>query len=75
MKISKDLNLDPDQSYQTRQHSRYRGFLALGQTSAAQDALWRAASAADLLHPDETGTDALSDARTAELIAKLGWES
>lgn len=69
MQTSRDLYHD----YQSRQHRRYREFLAVGQTSAAQDALWRAASAANLLRPNETSTDALTPDRVAELIAQLGF--
>lgn len=66
-------NQDVDLNYIETQHRRYREFQAQGQTSSALDALWRAASAADLLTAEEYRHSALSDARIAALLEALGW--
>ena len=66
-------NADTDRAYLATQHSRYLQFVANGQTSSALDALWRGASAADLLSRDEYRTSALTDARITTLLGKLGW--
>ncbi len=66
-------NVDTDRAYLATQHSRYLQFVANGQTSSALDALWRGASAADLLTADEYRASALSTDRIAALLGKLGW--
>jgi hypothetical protein len=67
-------NADTDRAYLATQHSRYLQFVANGQISSALDALWRGASAADLLTPDEYRHSALTSDRIAALLGKLGWE-
>lgn len=66
-------NADTDRAYLAKQRDRYQEFQAQGQTSSALDALWRGASAADLLTADEYRTSALTDARITALLGKLGW--
>lgn len=64
------LNRDIDRHYQDKQRQRYTS--ATG--AAALDPLWRAASAAELLHRHETSQDAFTPVRIAELTRKLGWD-
>ena len=58
-----------NQQYQTKQRHRYN----TAKGDAAYDAIWRAASEADLLQPHETSQEAFTPARVAELTRKLGW--
>jgi hypothetical protein len=67
-------NQDTDRAYLAKQRDRYQEFQANGQTSSALDALWRGASAADLLTADEYRHSALTSDRIAALLGKLGWE-
>lgn len=66
-------NEQVSENYLSTQGQRYREFVAQGQTSSALDALWRGASAADLLTREEYRSSALSSARIADLLIKLGW--
>jgi len=61
-------------SYRQKQHKRYIEGLALGWHNTAMDAVWRAASEADLLTQAEHWDNELSPARMAELVAALGWQ-
>ena len=61
-------------SYRQKQHKRYIEGLALGWHGTAMDAVWRAASEADLLTQEEHWDNELSPARMAELVAALGWQ-
>jgi len=58
------------QQYQDKQRHRYNSATS---PKGAHDALWRAASAANLLHRHETSYEQLSLARIGELTRKLGW--
>lgn len=60
-------------TYRENQHKRYREAMALGRHDAAQDALWRAASEADMLTPQEHSHTELSPARVDALLTALGW--
>jgi hypothetical protein len=61
-------------TYREQQHRRYQQAIALGQEGQAAEAIWRAASEADLLQPgEEGGRDRLTDIRRLQLIAALGW--
>ncbi len=61
------------QTYREKQHQRYLDALALGQRHMAVDALWRAASEADLLATDEVNGDKLTTERIVYLLDRLGW--
>jgi hypothetical protein len=60
-------------TYRENQHKRYREAMALGWQDTAQDALWRAASEADMLTQAEHSHTELTPARVTELITLLGW--
>lgn len=60
-------------TYLTKQHTRYRQALLLGNRESALDALWRAASHSDLLTLDEHSHTELSPARITALLSRLGW--
>lgn len=60
-------------SYREKQHRRYTLAMAQGNRESAQDALWRAASEADMLAPREHSHGELTPARVTELLARLGW--
>jgi len=62
-------------SYREKQHRRYTLAMDQGNQDTAHDALWRAASEADLLTTQEHSHTELSPARIAELVAALGWAS
>lgn len=61
------------QTYREKQHQRYLDALARGQRHLAVDALWRAASEADLLATDEVNGDKLTTERIVYLLDRLGW--
>jgi hypothetical protein len=58
--------------YQEKQRGRYSYALAQGRPQVAHDALWRAASDANLLEHWETG-EGFSDERVQQLVQQLGW--
>lgn len=60
-------------TYRENQHKRYTLAMAQGNQDTAQDALWRAASEADLLTTQEHSHTELSPARVTELLTALGW--
>ena len=60
-------------SYQKKQHQRYRMSLLLDNQESAMDALWRAANNADLLSTAEHSHTELSPQRISELLNHLGW--
>jgi len=60
-------------SYRQKQHRRYREALALGWHGTAMDAVWRAASEADMLTQAEHRDNDLPPARMIELIGLLDW--
>lgn len=62
-------------SYREKQYKRYHQYSAMGWHDTAQDALWRAASEADLLTTQEHSHTELTPARVAELLTLLGWAS
>ena len=62
-------------TYREKQHRRYRQYSAMGWHDTAQDALWRAASEADMLTQAEHSYTELTPARVAELLTLLGWAS
>ena len=61
-------------SYRERQHRKYTLAMAQGNQESAQDALWRAASDADMLAPREHSHTELTPARVDALLTRLGWE-
>lgn len=61
-------------TYREKQHKRYREAMAIGWNGTAMDAVWRAASEADLLTQDEYRDNDLPPSRMAELITLLGWK-
>lgn len=65
---------DEPMTYREKQYRRYLQYLAMGCWHTAQDALWRAASEADMLAPREHSHTELTPARVDELITLLGWE-
>ena len=62
-------------SYREKQYRRYREAMALGWHGTAMDAVWRAASEADMLTQAEHWDNDLPPSRVAELITLLGWAS
>ena len=67
-------------TYREKQHRRYTLAMAQSRHDVAQlvvalDALWRAASEADLLTTQEHSHTELTPARVAELLTRLGWAS
>ena len=60
-------------NYQKKQHQHYRLAMAQGNQDVAHDALWRAASNADLLSTAEHSYTELSADRVTELKNHLGW--
>ena len=60
-------------SYRQKQHKRYIEALALKWHGTAMDAVWRAASEADMLTQEEHRDNDLPPARMIELIGLLGW--
>lgn len=61
-------------TYREKQHRRYREAMALKWHGTAMDAVWRAASEADMLTQDEYRDNDLPPSRMAELITLLGWK-
>ena len=59
-----------DNTYLNKQRNRYESLSG----AAALDPLWRAASAANLLHRHETSQDQFTPARVAEIVQRLGWD-
>lgn len=66
-------NEQVDQEYQEKQRVHYHYALALGRPHSAYDALWRAASAADLLERWEVSSDDFTEDRVQQLVQQLGW--
>lgn len=63
-------------SYREKQHKRYIFAMTPPALQAtALDALWRAASDADMLTPQEHSYTELTSARVTELLTRLGWAS
>lgn len=62
-----------DRAYLEKQCRRYNDFNAQGKTSSALDALWRGASAANLLDRGEVSSEGFTPARIAQLLRGLGW--
>jgi hypothetical protein len=62
-----------DQAYLEKQCHRYHEALADGCISTALDALWRGASAANLLDRHEVSSEGWHEARIEELLQELGW--
>lgn len=60
-------------TYREKQYRCYLQYLAMGWQDTAQDALWRAASEADLLTPQEHSHTELTPQRITELLILLGW--
>ena len=60
-------------SYREKQHKRYTLAMAQGNRESAMDALWRAASEADLLMPHEHSHTDLVEQRVNHLLRRLGW--
>ena len=61
-------------TYRDKQRQFYRIALGLGHLDTALDALWRAASEADLLTTAERSHTDLTTARILTLLDSLGWE-
>ena len=66
-------NEQVDQEYQEKQRVHYHYALALGRPHSAYDALWRAASDANLLEHWEESGEGFSNERVQQLIQHLGW--
>ena len=60
-------------TYRDKQHQRYMTALKQGHYATAWDALWRAASEANLLTQAEHSHTELTGERGMELLAILGW--
>ncbi|XGB43229.1 MAG: hypothetical protein LVS60_05490 [Nodosilinea sp. LVE1205-7] len=60
-------------NYQMKQHQHYQMAMAQGNQESAHDALWRAASNADLLSTAEHSYTELTPQRVTELLNHLGW--
>ena len=60
-------------TYRDKQREFYRIALGLGHLDTALDALWRAASEADLLTTAERSHTDLIPQRIAHLTARFGW--
>jgi hypothetical protein len=59
--------------YQQKQREFYVTATRMGHVQTALDALWRAASEADLLAPDEASYEHFTTARILALLDGLGW--
>ena len=60
--------------YQQKQRQFYITATRMGIVQTALDALWRAASEANLLAPDEASYEHFTTARILALLDGLGWE-
>ena len=60
-------------TYRKMQHRRHREAMAQGNQERALDALWRAASEADMLTTQEHSYTELTPARVDALLTALGW--
>ena len=60
--------------YQQKQRQFYVTATRMRVTQTALDALWRAASEADLLAPHEVNYEHFTTARILALLDGLGWE-
>jgi hypothetical protein len=60
--------------YQQKQRQFYISATRMGHVQTALDALWRAASEANLLAPDEVNYQRFTTARILALLDGLGWE-
>jgi hypothetical protein len=60
--------------YQQKQREFYIAATRMGHVQTALDALWRAASEANLLAPDEVNYEHFTTARILALLDGLGWE-
>jgi hypothetical protein len=59
--------------YQQKQREFYIAATRMGHVQTALDALWRAASEANLLAPDEASYEHFTTARILALLDGLGW--
>jgi hypothetical protein len=59
--------------YQQKQRQFYISATRMGHVQTALDALWRAASEANLLAPDEASYEHFTTARILALLDGLGW--
>ena len=59
--------------YLEKQRQRYQDAMTQGHVSSAHDALWRAASSANLLEHWEVSSEGFTEARVAQLTQALGW--
>ena len=59
-------------AYQQKQRTKHDQAVKSGNSTAARDAVWRAASAKNLIN--ETETPGLTEDQASALKARLGWE-
>lgn len=70
--LGESMTTDRDY-YQEKQKNHYHFCITTGRTQSAYDALWRAASAANLLEYWEVSSEGFSDERVQQLVQQLGW--